>query len=179
MPAFTVIDHTELGASASSYDVTSISASYDHLYLEASVRSDQAASYQDFCHFQFNNDTTASNYSSTWLTASTVGSSAPISNRSTTYTWGGFINGPSALADTFSPVTMWIPNYANTANFKQVLFQSAGPNNSTTNDEWHVGMAASLWQSTAAIDQFTWLPYGGSDNFVQYSTFTLYGVTGA
>ena len=71
---------------------------------------------------------------------------------------------------------MWIPNYANTANFKQVLFQSAGPNNSTTNDQWHVGMSASLWQSTAAIDQFTWQPYG-SDNFVQYSTFTLYGVS--
>ena len=175
MAAFTVIDHTELSGTASSYDVTSISASYDHLYLEASVRSDQSGAYQDFCHFQFNNDTTASNYSSTWLIAST---STPTSSRATTYTWGGFINGPSALADTFSPVTMWIPNYANTANFKQVLFQSAGPNNSTTNDQWHVGMSASLWQSTAAIDQFTWQPYG-SDNFVQYSTFTLYGVTGA
>ena len=175
MAVFTVIDHTELSGSASSYDVTSISASYDHLYFVASARSDQSGAYQDFCHFYLNNDTTASNYSSTWLIASTA---TPTSSRATTYSWGGNIDGPSSLADTFSPVVMWIPNYSNTTGYKQILFRSAGPNNSTTDDQWALGISASLWQSTAAIDRFTWQPYG-SDNFVQYSTFTLYGVTGA
>ena len=40
MAVFTVIDHTELGAAAASWEVTGISASYDHLYLVASWRSD-------------------------------------------------------------------------------------------------------------------------------------------
>ena len=57
MAAFTVIDHTELGASASSWTKTSIPSSYDHLYLEFSARSDQAASYRDEIEIQLNGDT--------------------------------------------------------------------------------------------------------------------------
>jgi len=42
MAAFTVIDHTELGAAASSWDVTSIPSSYDHLLVKVSARSDSS-----------------------------------------------------------------------------------------------------------------------------------------
>jgi hypothetical protein len=35
-----------------------------------------------------------------------------------------------------------------------------------------------LWGATSAVDQITLTPEAG-DNFVQYSTFTLYGITGA
>ena len=74
--------------------------------------------------------------------------------------------------------TVWIPNYANTANFKQTLHQWAQENDSATDYEWFIGFIAGLWQDTSAVDQITLTPLDG-DNFVQYSTFTLYGVTGA
>ena len=174
MACWNVIDHTEFSGSANGYEKTSIPASYDHLYFVASARSD-ASTYYDFCHFQLNGDTTDSNYHS--IFQQTV-SSTPACNAGA-YTWGAQIPVPSTLADTFSTVKIWIPNYADTSNFKQALAQSTAPNNSTTDSQWNVAMAANLWKNTAAINAFKFLVYGGSDNMVQYSTFTLYGINGA
>ena len=176
MAAFTVIDHTELGAAASSYDVTSISASYDHLYLEYSARSDKAAAYRDFPKVTLNADT-GTNYSATYLFA---GTSSPSSYRGTGKT--GIedleMTASSATADTFGVGTLWIPHYSNTANFKQILARGAAEGATTTDYQWGLNVVAGLWSDTSAVDQITLTPQSG-DDFVQYSTFTLYGVTGA
>ena len=92
------------------------------------------------------------------------------------YMWGN--TGPSATANTFGVLTVWIPHYANTANFKQALCSWAGENASMTDYRWAVGLTAGLWSDTSAIDQITLFDISAAD-FVQYSTFTLYGVTGA
>ncbi len=176
MAAFTVIDHTELGASASSVTFGSISGSYDHLCIKASARSDDVQYYDHF-GIQFNSDT-ASNYSNTNLL---TGSATPISTRAQTtqiqHLYG--ITGASNLADTFGTATIWIPHYSNTANFKQVIGAGAIENNSTTNWQWVVSVIAGLWSDTSAITDIDLFPAQGLDDFVQYSTFTLYGVTGA
>ena len=176
MAAFTVIDHTELTGNATSYDKTSIPSSYDHLYLVISTRTDDVV-YFDQLGLRFNGDT-GTNYSWTVMNAgtSTPSSSRGSSDTSIEYLYGA--TGTSALADTFGTMTMWIPNYANTANFKQTASRWAQENNSTTDWQWFVGVHAGLWASTAAVNQITLTPLDG-DNFVQYSTFTLYGVTGA
>ena len=176
MAAFTVIDHTELTGNAASYDVTSISASYDHLYLTTSTRTDDVV-YFDKVGLRFNGDT-GTNYSWTRLNA---GTSTPTSSRGDTDTSIEGLypaTGSSADANTFGAMTMWIPNYANTANFKQIVAEYAVENTSSTDWQWFLGLAAGLWQDTSAVDQITLTPLDG-DNFVQYSTFTLYGVTGA
>ena len=178
MAAFTVIDHTELSGTASSYDVTSISASYDHLYLVTSLRTDDSGSdYIDGAGLRFNGDT-GTNYSWTVVNA---GTSTPTSSRGSSDTSIEYLYGATtadSLADTFGTMTMWIPNYANTANFKQTASRWTVPNNSTTDWEWFVGVHAGLWGDTSAVDQITLIPLDGP-NFVQYSTFTLFGVTGA
>ena len=176
MAAFTVIDHTELTGNAASYDKTSIPSSYDHLYLVISTRTDDVV-YFDQLGLRFNGDT-GTNYSWTVMNAgtSTPSSSRGSSDTSIEYLYGA--TGTSALADTFGTMTMWIPNYANTANFKQTASQWAQENNSATDWQWFLGVHAGLWASTAAVNQITLTPLDG-DNFVQYSTFTLYGVTGA
>jgi len=152
-----------------------ISQAYDHLMLKISARSDQAT-YVSGMGMKFNAATT--NYSETRLLAS---SSTPVSNRKTGESilraWGN-IPGSSSLADTFSANTVWIPHYANTANFKQFVARSADPNNSTTDDQWNVMVSAGLWSDTDAITQID-LSIVAGDDFVQYSNFTLYGVTGA
>jgi hypothetical protein len=176
MAAFTVIDHTELGAGASSYDVTSISASYDHLYLVVSARTDRAATYTDEHWLTINGDT-ASNYSSTALYA---GTSTPGSNRNAgaVKIENLIVAGASVSADNFSGMELWIPNYAGTTGYKQVLAKCVMPNDSTTDYRWYVNVTAGLWDSTVAINQITLTPKNG-DDYIQYSTFTLYGVTGA
>ena len=175
MAVFTVIGHTELTGSAASIEFTSISGSYDHLYIEASLRTTSSDSPRGGS-LQLGNGSvdTGTNYSWTQLDAWT---STPASSRATGETYmGGFkLVGTDLLADTFSSATFWIPNYANTANFKQVLVSRVCPNNSTTNYEWHVGIVGGLWSSTSAVDVVKIL----CDDIAEYSTVTLYGVTGA
>ena len=83
----------------------------------------------------------------------------------------------SSTADTFGVGTVWIVHYA-TANFKQILARSAAEGATTTDYQWGLNVVAGLWSDTSAVDQITLTPQSG-DDFVQYSTFTLYGVTGA
>ena len=174
MAAFTVIDHTELTGATASWDVTSIPSSYDHLLIVASARSDEANTLK-FLMLNFNGDT-GTNYSSTHLY--TV-SATPASDRDTggAYMKVGHVTAANVLADSFGTFKCWIPNYANTANFKQAAVQSSTGGSSISDWYWSLNVDAGLWSSTAAINQVTLAP--GLDDFVQYSTFTLYGVTGA
>ena len=179
MAAFTVIDHTELtGGVAASIEFTSISGSYDHLYIQVSMGTDSSDSPR-LGMLQLGNGSvdTGTNYSETRLLAQTA---TPASSRATgeTYMSGFKLVGTNLLADTFSSATFWIPNYANTANFKQVLIGGVTPNNSTSDNEWSIGIAGGLWSSTSAVDVVKFQSFPSS-NIAQYSTVTLYGVTGA
>jgi hypothetical protein len=172
MPVFTVIDHTELGSATSSWSETSISSSYDHLLLKLSVRSSQS-NVIDGMSMKFNSATT--NYSETRITADTA---SPGSSRkhgeSVLRAWGNAA-GANTASDVFSVVTVWIPHYC-TSNYKQFVSESSLPNTSTSDSEWHQMLGAGQWAASAAINRIDiGLVNGG--NFVQYSTFTLYGVT--
>ena len=174
MAAFTVIDHTELTGTTASWSKTSIPSSYDHLLIKASMRSANSGNNAS-ATLRVNGETAATNYSYTALRAAT---STPSSVRYTTEASLGYptMTATTALADTFSPVTIWIPNYANTANFKQVLWYGGNFYNSTTDWDWQLKITAALWSNTDAIDE---IEMATGDSFVQYSTFTLYGITGA
>jgi hypothetical protein len=175
MAAFTVIDHTELTGTTASWSKTSIPSSYDHLYLCWSARSDHSA-YRDAIYCNVNSDT-GSNYSMTHLF---TGSGTPSSYRTSGVTaWTDFADNPGAnvLADTFGTGSMWLPHYSNSANFKQCYANSATENNSTTDYQWGIQVIAGLWSSTAAVTALALTLQSG--DFVQYSSFTLYGVTGA
>ena len=174
MAAFTVIDHTEIGSGgAASWTKSSIPSTYDHLLLKWSVRTVNAAYLADL-DMQFNGDT-GTNYSRTILYAN---ASTPASGRTTSDTSIGHVYGNcgSTTANTFGSTSVWIPHYANTSNYKQAITDSVVEGNTTTNNQWITVLNAGLWQSTAAINQIT-VSYGA--NMAQYSTFTLYGVTGA
>ena len=184
MAAFTVIDHQELGVSqwapsgnttVASWTKSSIPDTYDHLMLKVSARTDSG--YYGYVDVQLNADTTAgstaANYSYTRLYAYPN----RTSDRATSNAYIFQTTGSSSTANTFGTATLWIPNYANTANFKSMLALSAGENASSSTGEWILMAGAGLWSATpAAVDQITLVP---NADFLQYSTFTLYGVTGA
>ena len=176
MAAFTVISHQELTGAAATVTFSSIASSYDHLMLKISARSDQSGTYGSGMGMKFNSATT--NYSETRLVATTA---TPVSNRKTGESilraWGECA-GALVDADTFSANTVWIPHYANTANFKAFASQSAVSDDSTSDGEWGLLMGAGLWSDTAAINRID-LSIVTGDDFQQYSTFTLYGITGA
>ena len=177
MAVWNVIDHTELTGSAATYDVSSIptDGTYDHLYLAMSVRTDSSGFYESL-YLRFNGDS-GSNYSAVALYA---GTTTPSSNKndSVAQIENIYVSTASHLADTFSPIRIWIPNYANSANFKPLFLSSNAVGNSSTNNQWYVSYTGGMWADTDAIDQLT-VTIAGGDSFVEYSTFTLYGLVGA
>ena len=176
MAVRTHIAHSALSLPAATVTWTGISGSYDHLYLKMSTRCD-AVSYSTNIYVNFNSDT-GTNYSETQLYAGTATPASYRASGQTKLQYSGYSTGTSALADTFSSTTMWIPNYANTANFKQTLTSSVSPNNSTTDSQWLVNTTAGLWGATPAAIHTILLTSFSSD-FVAQSTFDLYGILGA
>ena len=173
MAVFTVIDHTEVGAAGvTSWEVTGISASYDHLYLVASWRSDDVE-YLDDSLVYLNSDTGTTLYSCTRL----MNNAYPSSERSTVQI--RLVNpGSSVTADTFGTVTAWLPNYANTANFKQLIWHTASETNSDSTSNWSISHTAAMYtEDTTAIDEIKMICFTGSTDIAQYSSFTVYGIT--
>jgi hypothetical protein len=112
----------------------------------------------------FNGDT-GSNYSITFLQGD--GSSA-ISGRASNQTTMDTAYMPN-YSD-LGVLTYNINNYSNTTTYKTLLSRS---NQAGSGVFAYVG----LWRSTAAINSIT--IYGGTNNIVSGSTFTLYGIKAA
>lgn len=97
---------------------------------------------------------------------------AATSNRGT-YRDVGTSDGNTATTNTFSNIEIYIPNYSG-STFKQFLSDSVMENNTAAAA---LGLYANLWSSTAAITSLTFDCATSGLNFLQYSTFTLYGIT--
>jgi len=176
MAAWTHIAHDSLSLPATTVTWSSISGSYDHLCIKASMRYSASGSAGQKPDVLYNGSTTDADYSNTYLIASTT---TPTSGNTGGRDQAAIMPTSSFLADTFGSTVIWIPHYSNSANFKQMLSQSVAPNNSTTNDEWALRVCATLFhENTDAITEISMVA-GGGQNFVAHSTFDLYGITGA
>jgi hypothetical protein len=177
MPVFTVIDHTEIGAGgAASWTKASIPASYDHLYMLASLRTERADYFEDG-KIYLNGDT-GSNYAYVTLRGGSGVSGASSTGDHSTQLRKWNMAGASAAAGTFGTISMWIPNYAGTVGWKPLILNWGVSTANTAVSRYSVGEFGGLWYDTSAIDEITILTNDGED-IAQYSTFTLYGVTGA
>ncbi len=176
MAAFTVIGHVALTTATTEITFASISGSYDHLMMKTSTRSDQSL-YFDQLKLRFNNSAGTA-YS--WTQLYGAGSNLLATGVSTAANGMdvAFSNGSLSTGDCFASTTYWIPNYANTANYKSVLTRNVMGSASTTNWQWLLFLGAGLWSNTAAIDKIDLFSSNGADQ-VQYSEVTLYGVSGA
>jgi hypothetical protein len=160
-----------LGASAASFDVSSLPSGYKHLRIVLSGRSDRAAA-DDGVLIRFNNDSGA-NYDRT-TTFSSAGAS-PTSAHATSQTelWFGDVAGASAAAGAIGMVVCDIPDYGGTTFWKMMKFL-AGTGGTTFFNEMGMGS----WKSTSAINRVTIFPTTGP-NFVAGTRLTIYGVDGA
>ena len=78
----------------------------------------------------------------------------------------------SSTADTFSNISVYIPNYSGNTN-KSFSSDSVAENNATAAEQWLIG---ALGSDTAAITSITFQPTT-ADNFVAGSTISLYKIT--
>ena len=150
---------------ASSVDFSSIPQTYTDLKLVMSVRCNNAAFYSK-SEISFNGST--SNQVFRDLTGD---GSSPSSSNASNFQFIGV--GNNNTANIFSNTELYIPNYTS-SNYKCASLETNDENNSTAAGAAYVEMQALLWSSTAAINEITIT--GITGNFVQYSTFYLYGI---
>jgi hypothetical protein len=168
MANYTLIEKITVGAAgASSVTFSGIpQTGYTDLVIKCSVRSDRASSLNSYMRLYPNG-------SSTGITLRALtgnGSSAGSQTESAAGAYVGEINAITSTASTFSSIDIYLPNYAGSTN-KSYSVDAVMENNATTA---YAALVADLWSNTSAITSLQLLDALG--NFVQGSTFYLYGV---
>jgi hypothetical protein len=144
---------------------SAIPSTYTDLKLVYSARATVAGT-QEFINISFNSNT--SNYS----LRSLQGDGSAASSNNWNFRWIGYAVGSTATASTFSNGELYIPNYLSSNN-KSFSGDNVAERNDTNAQSI---LTANLWSDTAAITSIDLTMQGGS-NFVQYSTFYLYGIS--
>jgi hypothetical protein len=165
------IASTTLTTNQSSITFSSISSSYTDLYLVAFARTTRA-SVTDLLRLGFNGDTSASNYSATFLASDTSQGTA-YSGR---YVRGDYygpifpaITAANETANVFGVVLVHINNYSNTTTNKTYLARG--------NYKVDLGATVGLWNNTNAISSI--VISGAFGDLVTGTTLSLYGIRAA
>lgn len=161
IPNMTLIQKTTVGSGGTASIVfSSLTTSYDHLYLVINARSASAGQIIDV---SFNSDTTSSNYQGCYIEGT----------GSTPTGWDdqdrmiGMNTASSQRANSFGGSQAYIFDYRNTSKYKTWL----GTGNNPAYQEQFAGQ----WRSTSAITSIT-LTIQGGYNFAQDSVASLYGI---
>ena len=161
-----VIQHIELTTGQAAIEFNSIPTDGTDLMLYISARNNRGFLWDGHV-IRFNGDTNSSNYSGRQLIGVGTSPSSNVDN------WaGGFGNGSTSTANTFSNNYIHIPNYRS-STAKSLSIDSVVENNDTTTI---LQLAASIWTGTAAITSLRiTLPVG--TEIVTGSSATLYKLT--
>lgn len=162
-----LIQHQELGSAQSSISFTSISSSFTDLMLVLCLRG-SLNNPQIGQLLRFNNDSGA-NYKTIALTGN--GSSVGTLIQTTeTYIYTGQAPAATSTGSTFGNTTIYISNYAGSSQ-KSINIDATRETNGTSVYTTNMG---GLWTSTSAINRIDIVCE--VDNWVQYSSATLYGI---
>ena len=160
---------------------SSIPATYTDLLIKISARSSTNSSANIWDDVGINFNSAGVNTSVTSKTA--FGYSASVGSNSNASWSAGFVTNPNATANTFSNTEIYIPNYTSASLPKAFSVNTAANTNATTPINANIdAMLAGLWSpgTQAAITSIGFsIVTGTSPLFVQYSTFTLYGISNA
>jgi hypothetical protein len=173
--SFDLLETQVLGSSQASVTFASLStyaATYRHLEIRASVRTDRSGADSDPVVMQFNTDT-GSNYSRHGLGGYYIGgsrsvySNAAASQTSIMVSENAPVSGSTASAFGYFIVDILDP-FETTKNKTARSF-------SGMNASWSsVELRSGAWYNTSAVSSILLKPLVGG-NFVQYSRFSLYG----
>ncbi len=166
---------TTVGVSGSAtITFSSIPSTYTHLQIRGITRLGSSTTGTNDIFIRFNSDT-AANYSRHALYG-TGAAAASNGAGSTTSAYAARAVSPRATstANAFGVFIVDILDYANTNKYKTVR----GLGGADTNDaNGIISLASGNWRSTSAITQIDITDELGY-NFVQYSSFALYGIKG-
>jgi len=144
---------------------------YTDLVVKGSVRSGYSGSQRASVDISLIFNSTSSGYSSRLLqgNAAVDPSGLSASNSGSSIVWGGIAADGDDTANVFSNFEVYIPNYTS-SNYKSVSIDEVVENNASNST---TSMSAGLWSNTAAITSINF----SVTSILQYSTFSLYGVS--
>jgi len=161
---YTPIASTTTSGSASSVTFSSISGAYTDLVVV--INYDSVTAGNQSLNMRFNGDT-ATNYSYTILRGSGSAAQSARGSSDDRIYCGSSSTGVTNIAST---AIIHIQNYSNTTTYKTALIRDNNP-------DYYLFANVGLWRSTSAITSLTF--YQSSYNFINGSTFALYGITAA
>lgn len=170
---FVSISTVTVGAGgSSSITFSSIPSTYQHLQIRGIART-TASQDRESIKLTFNSDTGA-NYSrhSLWGSGSTASAYGAASEA---YILLTDFAAATATSSIFGAAVTDVLDYTNSNKYKTV--RSFGGVDLNAAITVYDGLNSGLWMNTAAISTITLTPFSGS-NFVQYSSFALYGIAG-
>jgi len=156
---------------SSSISFTGIVGTYSHLQVRYIARCDRN-DVTDSLVLRFNSDS-GTNYTRHLLYGYNS-SAASLSSTGETYSRAGIESAATATGNVFAAGVYDILDYSSTNKYKTLRVLAGSEDNTALGSEIRFG--SSLWLNTAAITSLTFLAQGGSSNFVQYSSFALYGI---
>lgn len=163
---------TASGGSQASLDFTSIPGTGRHLIVEAMVRGDKAAAFDDF-HIRVNGDT-GNNYDIQRQSAFQATNAASEALAQSSWLALGQPAAASATAGLFSYYRLLIPYYADT-NYRKLAYLQSSEITANSSGSILVRHEALFWRSTSAITQVTLYFAGG--NVEDNSRASLYIVS--
>lgn len=147
-----------------SIDFLAIPQNYDDLVIKVSARSANVSNF-DNPRVSFNTSTSTFTRKELYAESGTVGAEQPADRII------GVVPAANATANTFGSLEMYLPKYTS-SNYKPYNVDSTTENNSTTHGMW---LLTGLWSTNSPVSSIS-ITLNTAANFVQYSTFTLYGV---
>ena len=148
---------------AANIEFTNIPQTYTDLNILISGRS-ASTNPQENLLIEFNGS------SSNFTRRALEGDGSAASSYSGSTNLIAYVVGNGATSNTFGNASIYIPNYTSSNN-KSISTDAVEETNATTA---YMQLTAVLWSNSAAITSIILKP--GSNNFLQYSTATLYGI---
>jgi len=166
---------TVTSATQASIEFTSIPSNYQHLQIRGIARSDRASVPTSVFYARLNGDS-GSNYnfhSLAGLGSGSVGSSGSINQ--TLLFAADSVTGSTATAGMFGASIIDLLDYKDTNKFTTARVLGGMDINQSGSGNGYMGLYSGAWRNTNTVTSITLLTIG---NFVQHSTFALYGIKG-
>jgi hypothetical protein len=163
--SYILIAHQELASSQASITFSDIPQTFTDLHLVVSTRINEVNATGEAIYLTLNGST--ANFTNRYLQGDGSSAASGILTR--------YVATQPALQSTsnvFGNASIYIPNYRN-ATAKTISSDSVSENNATLAFQ---AINANLWNDTSAITSIT-LVAGTNDQFLQFSSATLYGIT--
>jgi hypothetical protein len=171
---FVSIATTTLSSNSSTITFSGIPSVYKHLQLRIIARSDNSPNAGVDGVLVFNGDTGA-NYSYHYLLGYGTGIIAGGTANASSIVPGIMASASGSPSGVYAATVIDILDYQNTNKYKTTRSLDAlEPNQSSGRDLRYV---SGSWRSTSAISSIT-ITTAPSANFIQYSSFALYGIQG-